>query len=55
MTSALQAYADRIEELLVTASEQDLRDLVRMHLSAMRGMQYSIDRLKLENERLRNG
>jgi len=53
MAEGFKAYSDRIEELLVTASVEDLRDLVRMHLSAMRGFQYSIERLKNENDNLR--
>ena len=53
MARGVARYSERITELLSTYSEEDLRDLVRLHLNAIRGLQYSIDRLNNENEMLK--
>lgn len=53
MATDVTRYSERIKELLTTMSVEDLRDLTLTHLNAIRGLQYSIDRLNLDNERLK--
>ena len=53
MATDVTRYSERIKELLHTMSVEDLRDLTLTHLNAIRGLQYSIDRLNNENEHLK--